>query len=83
MCGIAGFVSLSGARTGEDRLARMIGTLRHRGPDDRGRVHIHDPQLNSDHAMHSFFASTKRRIHHRDYVHGHGCAAGDKLPRYF
>jgi asparagine synthase (glutamine-hydrolysing) len=36
MCGIAGFVSLSGARPGEERLARMIATLRHRGPDDRG-----------------------------------------------
>ena len=36
MCGIAGILSLTGARPGEERLARMIATLRHRGPDDRG-----------------------------------------------
>src|SRR3954471_13146494 len=36
MCGIAGFASLSGGRPAPDRLARMIGTLHHRGPDDRG-----------------------------------------------
>ena len=36
MCGIAGFVSLSGGRPDAGRLARMVATLRHRGPDDRG-----------------------------------------------
>jgi asparagine synthase (glutamine-hydrolysing) len=36
MCGIAGFVSLTGSRPDSDRLGRMIATLRHRGPDDRG-----------------------------------------------
>jgi asparagine synthase (glutamine-hydrolysing) len=36
MCGIAGFVSLTGGSPDPDRLARMIATLRHRGPDDRG-----------------------------------------------
>ncbi len=36
MCGIAGFVSLTGAPADAERLARMVGTLRHRGPDDRG-----------------------------------------------
>jgi asparagine synthase (glutamine-hydrolysing) len=36
MCGIAGFVSLSGRRPDAVRLGRMIDTLRHRGPDDRG-----------------------------------------------
>src|SRR5260370_17643530 len=36
MCGSAGFVSLIGHPPAPDRLARMIGTLRHRGPDDSG-----------------------------------------------
>jgi asparagine synthase (glutamine-hydrolysing) len=36
MCGIAGFVSLIGRPPAPGRLERMIGTLRHRGPDDRG-----------------------------------------------
>ena len=36
MCGIAGFVSLSGGRPDPARLERMVATLRHRGPDDRG-----------------------------------------------
>ncbi|HMJ87694.1 MAG TPA: hypothetical protein VK504_31180, partial [Vicinamibacterales bacterium] len=36
MCGIAGFVSLSGGRPDPARLDRMMATLRHRGPDDRG-----------------------------------------------
>ncbi|MCU1386089.1 MAG: asnB, partial [Acidobacteria bacterium] len=36
MCGIAGFASLSGGRPAPGRLDRMIGTLRHRGPDDHG-----------------------------------------------
>jgi asparagine synthase (glutamine-hydrolysing) len=36
MCGIAGFVSLTGHRPDAERLARMIATVRHRGPDDRG-----------------------------------------------
>jgi asparagine synthase (glutamine-hydrolysing) len=36
MCGIAGFVSLSGGRPDPARLDRMVATLRHRGPDDRG-----------------------------------------------
>ena len=36
MCGIAGFVSLNGAPAEAERLDRMIATLEHRGPDDRG-----------------------------------------------
>src|SRR5262245_15668904 len=36
MCGIAGFVSLSGAPARAERLAAMLDTIRHRGPDDRG-----------------------------------------------
>src|SRR5215472_736267 len=36
MCGIAGFVSLTGRAPDRDRLARMVATLRHRGPDDSG-----------------------------------------------
>src|SRR2546426_4197019 len=36
MCGIAGFVSLTGRPPDVGRLERMIATLRHRGPDDRG-----------------------------------------------
>ncbi len=36
MCGIAGIVSLTGGRPAAPKLAAMIGTLRHRGPDDRG-----------------------------------------------
>src|SRR5215470_12158596 len=36
MCGIAGFVSLAGAQPDPTRLSSMVGTLRHRGPDDSG-----------------------------------------------
>lgn len=36
MCGIAGFVSLAGRPAERARLDAMIGTLSHRGPDDRG-----------------------------------------------
>ncbi len=36
MCGIAGFVSLSGAPATPERVAGMIRTLEHRGPDDTG-----------------------------------------------
>ena len=36
MCGIAGFVSLTGGRPDPLRLAAMVATLKHRGPDDRG-----------------------------------------------
>ncbi|HKB13480.1 MAG TPA: asparagine synthase (glutamine-hydrolyzing) [Vicinamibacterales bacterium] len=36
MCGIAGFVSLTGRPADRNRLAAMIATLRHRGPDDTG-----------------------------------------------
>jgi asparagine synthase (glutamine-hydrolysing) len=36
MCGIAGFVSLNGAPATAERIDRMIATLEHRGPDDRG-----------------------------------------------
>jgi len=38
MCGIAGFVSLIGGEPDPDRLAAMVATLRHRGPDDAGRA---------------------------------------------
>jgi len=36
MCGIAGFVSLDGRPADSRRLAAMVHTLRHRGPDDHG-----------------------------------------------
>ena len=36
MCGIAGLLSLTAGRPSPARLDRMIATLRHRGPDDRG-----------------------------------------------
>src|SRR4051794_23302884 len=36
MCGIAGFVSLSGRPADAARLGRMVRTLKHRGPDDEG-----------------------------------------------
>ena len=36
MCGIAGFLSLSGRPADPQRLVRMVGTLKHRGPDDQG-----------------------------------------------
>ena len=36
MCGIAGYVSLSGAVVDPGRAREMIATLRHRGPDDVG-----------------------------------------------
>ena len=36
MCGIAGFISLSGAPAESARALTMIRTLEHRGPDDRG-----------------------------------------------
>jgi asparagine synthase (glutamine-hydrolysing) len=36
MCGIAGFVSWAGGQPDRGRLARMVATLRHRGPDDTG-----------------------------------------------
>ena len=37
MCGIAGFLRLDGAPAEEARLARMLASLVHRGPDDEGR----------------------------------------------
>ena len=36
MCGIAGFISLTGAPADPARAEAMIRTLEHRGPDDRG-----------------------------------------------
>jgi len=36
MCGIAGFVSLTGGTPDPERVASMVATLRHRGPDDHG-----------------------------------------------
>src|ERR1700682_2661424 len=36
MCCIAEFFSLPGTKPDRHRLDRMIATLRHRGPDDRG-----------------------------------------------
>src|SRR3954449_2864854 len=38
MCGIAGFLSLNAEPPDRARLARMVATLRHRGPDDHGEV---------------------------------------------
>jgi len=38
MCGIAGFLSLNAERPDPARLSRMVATLSHRGPDDRGEV---------------------------------------------
>jgi asparagine synthase (glutamine-hydrolysing) len=42
VCGIAGFVSTTGRQPDTDRLGRMVATLRHRGPDDRG-LFVHGP----------------------------------------
>jgi len=36
MCGIAGILALNGEQPDRGRLARMVATLRHRGPDDHG-----------------------------------------------
>ena len=36
MCGIAGYLRLDGAPASSERAGRMVGTLRHRGPDDSG-----------------------------------------------
>jgi glutamate synthase domain-containing protein 1 len=36
MCGITGYASSSTAPSDAARLARMVRTLRHRGPDDTG-----------------------------------------------
>ena len=38
MCGIAGFISLDGRPADRSRLDAMLGTLAHRGPDDRGTL---------------------------------------------
>ena len=40
MCGIAGFVNLDGAPADAGVVAAMTRTIRHRGPDDRGRVRL-------------------------------------------
>ena len=45
MCGIAGFVSLTGGVPDAARLGRMVATLRHRGPDDRGLFTDHTAAL--------------------------------------
>jgi len=42
MCGIAGFLRLDGAPADERRLARMLASIVHRGPDDEGR-HVAGP----------------------------------------
>src|SRR5688572_22078650 len=44
MCGIAGILSIGAAATPpqQEDLQRMIGTLRHRGPDGAG-VHVEGP----------------------------------------
>src|SRR5262245_50481365 len=36
MCGIAGYLRFDGQPPQAERAQRMIGTLRHRGPDDTG-----------------------------------------------
>jgi asparagine synthase (glutamine-hydrolysing) len=36
MCGLAGIIGFDGAKVDDIRLARAVGTLSHRGPDDRG-----------------------------------------------
>ena len=40
MCGIAGIISRTGKspKNGADRIQRMLGLLKHRGPDDRGYI---------------------------------------------
>src|SRR5262249_34579416 len=45
MCGIAGFLSLNAEPPDPERLARMVATLRHRGPDDHGEVVSGPPAL--------------------------------------
>src|SRR5262249_57638507 len=42
MCGIAGFVAPSGVRADRRVLERMVGSLRHRGPDAVG-YHVDGP----------------------------------------
>lgn len=43
MCGIAGSWSRVGSDADGQRLARGLETIRHRGPDDLGVFHWHDP----------------------------------------
>ncbi len=46
MCGIAGIVTRDPERpTSPERLAAMVATLRHRGPDDRGQVALRGAAL--------------------------------------
>ncbi len=40
MCGLAGFVNLDGAPAEPGLVAAMMRAIRHRGPDDRGQVHL-------------------------------------------
>jgi asparagine synthase (glutamine-hydrolysing) len=40
MCGIAGFVSLDGAPADAGVIEAMTDAVRHRGPDDRGTLHL-------------------------------------------
>ncbi len=41
MCGLCGVISFDGQGTPPDVEARMLGTLLHRGPDDRGSYRTH------------------------------------------
>jgi asparagine synthase (glutamine-hydrolysing) len=36
MCGIAGILRFDGRRVATEEIARMVGSIRHRGPDDEG-----------------------------------------------
>ena len=50
MCGIAAIVAGEGARVDPRDLARMVSTLRHRGPDGAGRAIVHDGRVGLGHA---------------------------------
>jgi asparagine synthase (glutamine-hydrolysing) len=50
VCGIAAIVAREGERVDPRDLARMVSTLRHRGPDGAGRAVAHDGRVGLGHA---------------------------------